>query len=297
MNITNINKAYLDDVLKGKIIDNLHHLGICSNDVVLDLIKDLKAVVMAGSPHRIQRMAETWANKYSKKDPKSKIFKFPKDERFSIFYTNGVIFCSHGMGMPSMSIALQELMKLVYYVKRGDLNEIEKIFWCRVGTSGGLVEPGTIVLTTEGLSADFKPYMLFVLGKEYVFDGNYPIECIDHIIKVNIKEDIPVIKGKTIGANDFYIEQNRIDGAIVLCKKHEKIEWLKEAEKLGVKNIEMETPMMAGLLNHWGFHNFAAICCVLVNRLNGDQVTKTHMELERYSINAEKVLWNYLRFI
>ena len=44
MNITNINKAYLDDVLKGKIIDNLHHLGICSNDVVLDLIKDLKEV-------------------------------------------------------------------------------------------------------------------------------------------------------------------------------------------------------------------------------------------------------------
>ena len=67
MNTANMNMAYLDDVLKGKIIDNLHHLGVCSDDGVLSLIEDLKAVVMAGSPHRIQRMAETWANEYSKK--------------------------------------------------------------------------------------------------------------------------------------------------------------------------------------------------------------------------------------
>ena len=66
---------------------------------------------------------------------------------------------------------------------------------------------------------------------------------------------------------------------------------------MNVKNIEMETPMMAGLLNYWGFRNFAAICCVLVNRLKGDQVIKKHADLERYSINAEKVLWNYLRSI
>jgi len=294
MNIENINKAYLDDVLKGKITDNLHHLGICSNDRTLDLLSEIKAVVMAGSHHRIQRMAETWANKYLEKGSKSSVFKFPKDERFSIFYTNGAIFCSHGMGMPSMSIALQELMKLVYYVKKGDLKQIEKIFWCRVGTSGGLVEPGTIVLTTEGLSADFKPYRLFTLGKEHVFNTTYPTECIKDIIASNTDKTIHIIKGKTIGANDFYIEQNRLDGAIALCNENEKMEWLKKAEKLGVKNIEMETPMMAGLLNHWGFPNFAAICCVLVNRLNGDQVNVTHKDLDHYSINAEKTLWNYL---
>ncbi|MCX6112259.1 MAG: hypothetical protein NTY22_03100, partial [Proteobacteria bacterium] len=68
MNTANINKTYLDAVLKGKITDNLHHLGICSDDDVLGLIKNLRAVVMAGSPHRIRRMAETWAKKYSNKD-------------------------------------------------------------------------------------------------------------------------------------------------------------------------------------------------------------------------------------
>ena len=201
------------------------------------------------------------------------------------------------MGMPSMSIALQELMKLVYYVKKGNIEEIEKVFWCRVGTSGGLVEPGTVVLTTEGLLPDFKPYRLFVLGKEHVFNTTYPIKCMNDIIDANTDKETKIVKGKTIGANDFYIEQNRIDGAIALCNDQDKMEWLKKAEKLGVKNIEMETPMMAGLLNHWGFKNFAAICCVLVNRLHGDQVNATHNELERYSINAEKVLWDYLSSI
>ena len=75
------------------------------------------------------------------------------------------------------------------------------------------------------------------------------------------------------------------------------MDWLKKASEFGVKNIEMETPLMAGFLNHWGFSNFAAICCTLLNRLNGDQITSTHEELERYSVNAETVLWNYLNYI
>jgi uridine phosphorylase len=132
------------------------------------------------------------------------------------------------------------------------------------------------------------------LGKEHTFNTVYPAESITEIIKANTDKGLPIVTGKTIGANDFYIEQNRIDGAIAFCTEQEKMEWLKKAEKLGVKNIEMETPLMAGFLNHWGFKNFAAICCVLVNRLKGDQVKATHNDLERYSLNAEKVLWNYL---
>jgi uridine phosphorylase len=235
-------------------------------------------------------MAQTWHNK----NKKGSLFKFPKDERFTIFYTNGIIFSSHGMGMPSMSIALQELMKLVYFVKKGDLNEIEKVFWCRVGTSGGLVEPGTVVLTTESLCSDFKPYRLIVLGEDHYFDPIFPADSVEGIIKANSGEKIPLIKGKTIGGDCFYIEQNRIDGAIALCNEQGKLEWLKKAEKLGVKNIEMESPVTAGFLNHWGFSNFAVICCVLLNRLKGDQIRSSREELESYSLRAEKVLWNYL---
>jgi len=209
-----------------------------------------------------------------------------------------VLFSSHGMGMPSISIAVQELMKLVYFVKRGDLTEMDKVFWCRVGTSGGVgLLPGSVVVTTESLLPDFKPYRLFVAGKEHFFDSKFPEKCIDEIIKASSKEKINTVRGKTIGANSFYIEQNRVDGAIALCTEKEKMDWLKKAESLGVKNIEMETPLVSGFLNHWGFSNFAAICCTLLNRLNGDQINSTHEELENYSVNAETVLWNYLEKI
>ena len=291
MNIENINKLYLDKVLNGQIIDNLYHIGISSNDKILESILDLKAVVMAGSPHRVERMAKNWADKNGEKA----IVRFPKDERFSLFYSKGVLFSSHGMGMPSMSIAMQEIMKLVYFVKKGKIDEIEKVFWCRVGTSGGMVEPGSVVVTTEGLLPDFKPYRMMILGKETYFNSTYPKTSIEQIIKANENSGIKIIEGKTIGANSFYLEQNRVDGAIVLCNESEKMEWLKKAESIGVRNIEMETPLMSAFLNHWGFSDFAAICCVLVNRLKGDQVNSTHEELEHHSMKAETVLWNYLK--
>ncbi len=290
MIVENLNKKYLDKVLAGDVVDYMYHLGLASNDACLEKMKDIKAIVLAGSAHRVIRMAQSWHDKHKT----GELFKFPKDERFTIFYTNGVIFSSHGMGMPSMSIALQELMKLLYFVKQGDLKEIDKVFWCRVGTSGGLVEPGTVVITTEALCADFKPYSLAVLGEKHVFDPTFPVDCVDKIIQASSAEKIDIIKGKTIGGDCFYLEQNRVDGAIVFCDEDGKIQWLKKAEKLGVRNIEMESPVTAGFLNHWGFSNFAVICCVLVNRLKGDQVRSSKEELERYSLNAEKVLWNYL---
>lgn len=294
MKIDNMNKDYLDKVLGGLTVDYLYHLGIASTDeAYLKLIKDVKAVVMAGSAHRVQRMAETWSEQHKN----SHLIKFPKDERFSMFYSDGVLFCSHGMGMPSMSIALQELMKLIYYVKGGLLKEVEKVMWFRVGTSGGMVDPGTVVLTTEGLCADLKPYRLLVLGKEYYFSSAFPDATINEIISANKGEkDLNIVKGKTVGGDSFYLEQNRIDGAIALCNEKEKMEWIKQAQEYGVKNIEMESPVMAAFLNYWGFKDFAVICCVLVNRLKGDQIRSTKEELEQYSLNAEKVLWNYLNW-
>jgi len=294
MKTENMNKAFMDKVLKGEAVDHLYHYGVSSNDKEFDLLKEIRAVVMAGSAHRIHHMAEAWTKKYGKE----KVYHFPKDERFKLVYSNGVLFSSHGMGMPSASIAVQELMKLVYYSKKGDPKEMNKIFWCRVGTSGGVgVAPGSVVITTEAVLADLKPYRLFVAGKERFFEPKFPEKCIEDIIKANAHEKINIVKGKTIGADSFYIEQNRIDGAIAMCTEKEKMEWLKRAEDFGVKNIEMETPLVAGFLNHWGFTNFAAICCTLLNRLHGDQVTSTKEQLDAYSLNAERVLNNYLEAI
>lgn len=290
MHPQNFNRAYLDRVLSGEVVDVWYHLGATSADTGLSAMRDLRAVVVAGSGHRIERMAQAWAARRGT----SLLLKFAKDERFTILYAGGVLFSSHGMGMPSASIAIQELMKLVYVVKGGDVKEMEKVFFCRVGTSGGLCDPGTVVVSTEGLQADLGPYRLLSLGKEHRFDPTFPAACADAIVAANAGADFPVLKGATIGCNSFYIEQNRIDGAIALCDEAQKLAWLEAAYARGVRNIEMEAPMLAGFLNHWGFPKFATVCCTLVNRLLGDQVTATAEELARYSLNAERALWNYL---
>jgi len=164
----NINHAFLDGVLDGSHEDVYYHFGVVSSDRLLTKLRDVKGVVMAGSGSRIKEFAERW----SELNGGTEIVAFPKEDRFVTRYTAGVLFASHGMGMPSASIALQELMRMVFFLKRGDLDAMDEVFWCRVGTSGGVGLPGgTVVVSSEGLMADLKPYRLLNGGTGGSGDG------------------------------------------------------------------------------------------------------------------------------
>ena len=288
----NMNTAFLDGVLKGEYPDFYYHLGVDSNDPILEKIKDVKAIVLGGSGGRMIEFAEKWSRKRKNK----KIYAFPKEERFVTRYCDGVLFVSHGMGMPSAAICFQELMRMVYFLKAGDTKEMDRILWCRVGTSGGVgIEGGGIIVTTEGVMADLKPYRLLNGGiGEHWFNGAFPQNIAQAIIDANKESGLNVVLGKTVAGNEFFLEQFRLDGAICMETPESKMSWLKWIHDNGVRNIEMEGAMMAGFLNHWGFSKFAMICCSILNRLNGDQVHATKEELHSYNENAGAVLFNYL---
>ncbi|MEI6697537.1 MAG: uridine phosphorylase [Mycobacteriaceae bacterium] len=292
MRTENINHAFLDGVLDGSHEDVYYHFGVASSDPLLAKLRDVKAVIMAGSGLRIGEFAERW----SELNSQAEIIAFPKDDRFVTRYTAGVLFASHGMGMPSASIALQELLRMVFFLKRGDLDAMDEVFWCRVGTSGGVgLTVGTVVVTSEGLMADLRPYRLLNGGTgEYWFDGNFPAATYDAIIAANEHADFDIIAGKTIAGNEFFLEQFRLDGAICLETPGSKMGWLQWLHDNGVANIEMEGAMIAGYLNHWGFSKFAMICCTLLNRLEGDQVTATPEQLHKFSEDSGVALFNYL---
>ena len=58
----------------------------------------------------------------------------------------------HGMGMPSLSILLHELIKLVHYAG------CEDVVFIRMGTSGGLgLKPGSVVVTETAVNEMFEP--------------------------------------------------------------------------------------------------------------------------------------------
>ena len=292
MKTENINHAFLDGVVDGSHEDVYYHFGVASSDPILAALREVRAVVMAGSGGRIKEFAERW----SQLNGGAEVVAFPKEDRFVTRYTSGVLFASHGMGMPSASIALQELMRMVFFLKAGNLDAMDEVFWCRVGTSGGVGLPGgTVVVSSEGLMADLRPYRLLNGGTgEYWFDGHFPASTNADIIAANRYTDFPIVSGKTVAGNEFFLEQFRLDGAVCLETPETKMAWLNWLHDNGVANIEMEGAMIAGYLNHWGFSKFGMICCTLLNRLDGDQVTATPRELHKFSEDSGVALFNYL---
>ncbi len=289
----NVNHAFLDPVLTGEHVDVYYHFGLSSDDPLIQRFRDVRAVIMAGSGQRIKEFAQIWSDL----NGGAEIVAVPKEERFVTRYCAGVLFASHGMGMPSASIAVQELMRMVYFLKAGDARAMDEVFWARVGTSGGVgVEGGTIVVTTEGVMADLRPYRVLNGGMgEYWFDSTFPAPIAEAIVAANDAAEFDMVTGKTVAGNEFFLEQFRLDGAVCMETPETKMAWLEWIHDNGVRNIEMEGAMMAGYLNHWGFSRFAMICTTLLNRLHGDQVTASPQELHQYSENSGTALFNYLR--
>lgn len=69
-----------------------------------------------------------------------------------MFKVGPVLSVSHGMGVPSLSILLHELIKLMWHAKVQD-----PIFF-RIGTCGGIgLEPGTVVVTDKAVDGRCLP--------------------------------------------------------------------------------------------------------------------------------------------
>ena len=292
MHDENINHAFLDGVLTGDHVDNYYHFGVASDDPVLDGFRDVHAIILAGSRNRIRDFAQRWSALHDG----APVVALPKEDRFVTRYCNGVLFVSHGMGMPSASITVQELMRMVFFLKGGDLEAMSEVFWARIGTSGGVGLPGgTVVVTTEGVMADLGPYRLLKGSSgEYRFDGTFPADVAEAVVAASAGTGIPVEMGRTVAGNEFFLEQFRLDGAVCMETPESKMDWLEWIHAQGVRNIEMEGAMLAGYLNHWGFPSFAMICTTILNRLEGDQVTASNEELNSYTERTWDVLCNYL---
>ena len=74
--------------------------------------------------------------------------------RYSMFKVGPVLSISHGMGIPSITILLHEVIKLLAHAGVKD-----PVFF-RIGTCGGIgLEGGTIVVTEEVLNGELNPFL------------------------------------------------------------------------------------------------------------------------------------------
>mmetsp|Transcript_23922 Transcript_23922/g.37461 ORF Transcript_23922/g.37461 Transcript_23922/m.37461 type:complete len:141 (-) Transcript_23922:1597-2019(-) len=103
------------------------------------------------------------------------------------------------------------------------------------------------------------------------------------------------VLGLTMTTDDFYCGQGRLDGALApWYSADDRLAFLRKAQDLGVKNIEMEAACMLAFCRRAKV-KAACLAVTLLDRLKGDQVTSTGEELRRFQGHAITVLGKFLK--
>jgi len=189
--------------------------------------------------------------------------------RYALYKVGPVLCASHGIGGPSISIVLHELIKLVHHAK------CQNPIFIRMGTCGGIgVEPGTVVITSEALDGQLRPvYEVVVQTTPELRPTKLDADLAKELKSLSdpCSDGFDVIIGKTLCANDFYEGQSRLDGAFCDYTSAKKMEFLSRISHAGVVNMEMESSAFAAITRQAGI-KAAVICVAIINRLEGDQV-------------------------
>lgn len=245
---------------------------------------------MGGSPVRAASFADDLQKHF---DPSVKSPPEPvgKTERFSLYKVGPVISASHGIGTPSMLILMHEVAKLLHYAGAKDVQYI------RIGTSGGIgSEPGTIIVSTCGVMGTLEPvYEAIELGERRRYGADLDAGLVESLVTAAKEISVPVVAGMTIGTDDFYNGQGRLDGALKpWYTEEDKMGFLQKAYNAGVRNIEMEAAGFGAFCRRAGIRG-AIVCCSIVNRLKGDQITSTGEQLGQFSVDAQRVVTQHIK--
>ncbi len=260
---------------------------------VLDSFKGVRFVMMQGSNTRAKEFAKKLARQFLGINPK---YFEPKDiaptSRYQVFRVGNVLSVSHGMGNPSIFTLLHEITKALYFAGS---TEVEYI---RIGTSGGIgVKPGTVIITEKAYTPNLKPYIeLPSLEKNIQVPTIFDLNLAKKIHDMQPRGlPFEVLLGNSIAADDFYLGQGRFDGAIAPQKDLAfRTNYFKEVRDLGIRNFEMESTAMAAFCHEVAIPS-TMIAVTLINRLDGDQISSTPLELAEFSDRSQTVAIHYLK--
>jgi uridine phosphorylase len=275
--------------------DILYHLalGSESHDLV-EMFSDVKFVCIGGTPKRMEEFGYYIMNEIGHKIPTgTQLLDISRySYRYSMYKVGPVLSISHGMGIPSVSILLHEVIKLMYHAKVRD-----PVFF-RIGTCGGIgIEGGNVIITEEALNGDLKPYHeLTVLGKKLRRSSKLDSALVQELLTLAKERDDPyeTTSGKTMCTDDFYEGQGRLDGAFCDYTEKEKLSYIHHLHRNNVTNIEMESLAFAALTQHAGIRA-SVICVSLLDRLRGDQILAPKEVLNEWQLRPQKLVARYIK--
>ncbi|TMW65933.1 hypothetical protein Poli38472_003698 [Pythium oligandrum] len=275
--------------------DVLFHIGFTHSvedkQLTVSLFGDVKFFVTGGSSERMKHFAHHVARELQIGAPFGyALSPIGSTSRYVLYKVGSVLIANHGMGVPSVSILLHEVTKLLEYA------EAQDVVYIRMGTSGGVgVEPGTVVLTSEAVNNKMEPVLeAAILGKRVLRPAICSRDVSEDIARAAEQVGAPFVIGRTLTCDDFYEAQGRLDGAICEYTLQDKIEFLAYCAENGVKNIEMEARGFAAFCHRLNIP-VAVVCVTLLNRLLGDQLLSSPETLQSYEERPALVLMHYIK--
>lgn len=282
-NLTNKHLEKLD-------VDILYHLGLDNKNYDLPkMFGDVKFVCMGGTKYRMKEFA-SYVAKALNIECKDLVNLTKHSHRYAMYKVGPIISVNHGIGIPSMTVLLQEVIKLLSYAKAKD----PIIF--RIGTCGGLdIPPGSVVISSYALNGTLeKTYDVPVLGEMRKIPSLFDNRLNQELLHVASEEkSFNTFIGGTMAADDFYRGQGRLDGPFCDYTEEDKLSFINKLVQMGVKNIEMEATAFAAMTREAGLRS-AVICVTFVNRLEGDQVTPTKAQLLEWQERPMLVVAKYI---
>merc|ERR1719397_460961 len=269
--------------------DVLYHLALGSGSHDLkQMFGDVRFVCMGGTPQRMKSFAEYMLDQLDIQLPTgTKLLDISeRSHRYAMYKVGPILSISHGMGMPSASILLHEVIKLMYHAG------VQNPTFFRIGTCGGIrLQPGTVVVTEEAVDGTLRPYLdTIILGNVVSREAKLDLDLAKKRVDVGQEGDgFETVLGKTISTNDFYEGQGRLDGAVCEYSEQDKMAYLCQVSQKGVTNMEMEALVFAGLTHKAGIRS-AVVCVTLLDRLQGDQVTTTKEELTLWQARPMEIV-------
>ncbi|KAH6930308.1 hypothetical protein HPB50_012613 [Hyalomma asiaticum] len=282
--------------LKDIKVDNLYHLALSTATHQLkEMFGDIKFVCMGGTTTRMQRFAQfvkegldiqlpTGADLYDISEA---------SHRYCMYKVGPVLSVSHGMGSPSLSIVMHELLKLLHYS-----HCTPDVVMLRLGTCGGIgVSPGSVVISTAVLNGLLQEELeVFVLGERVrrpcVLDGDLVRELMD--VANRFLPAVQIVRGKTLSTDDFYEGQGRLDGAFCTYTETAKRQFMEKLRSMGVRNIEMEASQFAAMCHFAGLKG-GVVCVALLDRLEGDQVDVSGAEMIEWQERPQELALQFIR--
>lgn len=276
-------------------IDYMYHLGLNSKMDLNNIFGSIKFVIFTRSNDNAAIIAHEIAKKWYKIEVDDFYFKpIFKTERFNLYKIGFILIISHGIGMPSALICLNEMTKLLKYLKIADA------VFINIQPAGGLAVPaGSVVIIEEALNTKLEPKFTSIeCGVEYeyltYFNKGLAQTILEFSNKYNSYNELKlnIIKGKSISTNDFYEEQARLDGFLIPeFTKQEKDLYLQQAYNAGVYSIDVYSTAFAGFCNQLNIRAIA-INVTMGDRLINDEILISREEQLKAVRNASVFIFD-----